>query len=178
MGWRGNRLRDLPRSQRRRILADIADESLANISSIVVHLKRNGKTILLTGDARGDNIRQGLARAGLVSNGKTHVNVLKVQHHGSSNNSDSEFFESVTADHYIFSGDRDGTGSNPDKATIVMLQEARGSDEYTMHFSNFDSDIIRWLERDHEQNTRNYDFVFPQIDDHGIWVDLEEELWF
>ncbi|MCA9174469.1 MAG: hypothetical protein KDB14_08285 [Planctomycetales bacterium] len=178
--WDGvaNRLRDLSVAERRRVLARIVDDSLANISSIVVHLKRQGKTMLLTGDARGDHVMDGLSRAGLAPSGKTHVDILKVPHHGSDRNVSTDFFRKVTADHYVFSGDRRGTGSNPDRATIQMVTEVRGRDPYTMHFTTFDSTVEGWLEEDQRNNSRRYEYVFPDPAEHGIWIDLQEELWF
>jgi hypothetical protein len=42
------------------------DESPANLSSIVVLARRDGKSMLLTGDARGDDVVNGLVDAGLL----------------------------------------------------------------------------------------------------------------
>ena len=53
-----------------------------------------------------------------------HVDLLKVPHHGSSNNLDDEFFERITADHYVFSGD--GEHGNPERESLEMLLDARG----------------------------------------------------
>src|SRR4029453_10485656 len=68
-------------------LAAFVDRSVPNLSSLVVVAKAGGKTMLLTGDARGDKILKGLETVGLLPPGGTlHVDVLKVPHHGSSNN--------------------------------------------------------------------------------------------
>jgi hypothetical protein len=53
--------------------AAMADNSVPNLSSIVVLAKCAGKTILLTGDARGDHIIDGLNTAKLAKKGKLHV---------------------------------------------------------------------------------------------------------
>jgi hypothetical protein len=64
-------------------LAAYIDRSVANLSSLVVLAELAGKTILLTGDARGDKILEGLELAGLLADGETmKVDVLKVPHHG------------------------------------------------------------------------------------------------
>jgi beta-lactamase superfamily II metal-dependent hydrolase len=104
------------------------DESVYNLSSIValVRQPRQGLadlTILLTGDARGDDILRALRTAGLRTNGTLHLNVLKVPHHGSARNLTQGFFEKVTADHYVFCSD--GTDDNPDDAALMMLKAAR-----------------------------------------------------
>ena len=116
-------------------LAAYTDGSVPNLSSIAAIAKFKGKTILLTGDARGDYLREGLRQEGkLDARGKLHVDVFKLPHHGSDRNIDIDFFEDVTADHYVASAD--GTFVNPDRPTLEMLIEARGKDaEYVIHLT-------------------------------------------
>jgi hypothetical protein len=114
------------------VLAAFVDRSVPNLSSIVVLAKAGGKTMLLTGDARGDKILEGLEHVGLLAAGGTlHVDVLKVPHHGSANNVAPVFFRRVTADHYVFSGD--GEHGNPEREAVEMLLAARGNDAYAIH---------------------------------------------
>lgn len=115
-------------------LASYVDKSVPNLSSIVVLAEVEGKTMLLTGDARGDKILQGLELVGLMpAGGKMHVNVLKVPHHGSANNLDDDFFERITADHYVFSGN--GEHGNPEREALEMLLKARGDANYEVHLT-------------------------------------------
>jgi hypothetical protein len=115
-------------------LAAYVDQSVPNLSSIVVLAKAGGKTVLLTGDARGDKILKGLEAAGVMSKGgKMKVDVLKVPHHGSSNNLDDDFFERITADHYVFSGD--GEHGNPERESMEMLFKARGKQPFRLHLT-------------------------------------------
>jgi len=115
-------------------LAAYVDRSVPNLSSIVVLAKSGTKRMLLTGDARGDKILKGLELAGALKRGKTmHVDVMKVPHHGSNNNLDDDFFERVTADHYVFSGD--GEHGNPERESFEMLVEARGTDPFELHLT-------------------------------------------
>ena len=54
-------------------LAAFKDESIPNLSSIVVLAELGGKSMLLTGDARGDKILEGMELAGLLEkNGNRH----------------------------------------------------------------------------------------------------------
>jgi beta-lactamase superfamily II metal-dependent hydrolase len=62
-----------------------------------------------------------------------HLDILKVPHHGSDRNVDDSFFERVTADHYIISGD--GEHGNPERETLEMIERARGTDDYTIYFT-------------------------------------------
>jgi beta-lactamase superfamily II metal-dependent hydrolase len=116
-------------------LAAFSDESIPNLSSIVVLAELGGKSMLLTGDARGDKILEGMELAGLLEKGgNKHVDLLKVPHHGSDNNMEPIFFKRVPADHYVFSGD--GEHGNPERATLQMLLDARGADaDYTIHLT-------------------------------------------
>ena len=116
------------------VLSAYVDKSVPNLSSIVVLAEAGGKRMLLTGDARGDKILKGLELVGLMEEGGTmHVDLLKVPHHGSSNNLDDDFFERVTADHYVFSGD--GEHGNPERESLEMLLDARGDADYTIHLT-------------------------------------------
>jgi len=116
------------------VLASYADKSVANLSSIVVLAESGRKSILLTGDARGDRILDGLELVGAIApGGKREVDVLKVPHHGSSNNLTQNFFERIIAKHYVFSGN--GEHGNPERETMDMLRKARGDGDYLIHFT-------------------------------------------
>ena len=119
-------------------LASYVDDSVPNLSSIVVLAEAgeedDRRTILLTGDARGDKILDGLELVGLVEDGGSiHVDILKCPHHGSISNVEQDFFERITADHYVFSGN--GEHGNPDRETLELLIAARGNDDYTIHLT-------------------------------------------
>lgn len=131
-------------------LAAYVDESVPNLSSIVVLAEAGDKRILLTGDARGDKILKGLELIGKVEEGgKFHVNVLKVPHHGSSNNLAIDFFERITADHYVFSGD--GEHGNPERESLEMLLKARGDAKYTIHLTYPIDEIDKGRKEDWEK---------------------------
>jgi beta-lactamase superfamily II metal-dependent hydrolase len=99
-----------------------ADRSIPNLSSIVMLIACEGKTALLTGDSRGDHIEKGLASAKLSKEGKLHVDLLKLPHHGSSRNITEGFFERITADRYLISAN--GRYNNPDFETLEMIVRA------------------------------------------------------
>jgi hypothetical protein len=103
-----------------------ADTSVPNLSSIVLLAKCDGKTILLTGDARSDHVLSGLTDMGVLTNGKLHVDLLKVAHHGSNRNHTAKFFKMVTADTYVISAN--GKDDNPDYDTLKWIVEAANKD--------------------------------------------------
>ena len=118
----------------RAALASFTDTSVANLSSLVLLAEVEKKRMLLTGDARGDKILQGLELACLLpKNGTMHVDILKVPHHGSNRNIEPIFFRRITADHYVFSGN--GEHGNPERETLQMLLDEGGDREFTIHLT-------------------------------------------
>lgn len=113
--------------------AEMLDSSAYNLASLVVLARFDGKTMLLTGDARGDHILASVEAAGLMVEDELHVDLLKMPHHGSDRNVDTDFFRTITADHYVISGD--GKHGNPEVATFEMIFTARGDDEFTLHMT-------------------------------------------
>ncbi len=116
-------------------VAAYLDRSVWNLASIVVLLRAHGKEMLLTGDGRGDYILEGLEEAGLLRDGRRHIDLLKLPHHGSSNNVELGFFQRVTADHYVISGD--GSHGNPNVETLRMIFDSRRGDDrsFTIHLT-------------------------------------------
>ena len=127
------------------ITAAYSDRSPYNLSSIIVVMACFGdKRALLTGDARGDRIIEGLERRGMMDDdGNIHVDLLKLMHHGSQNNVKPEFFSRVTADVYVVSGD-DVKFPNPHENAMNWLAEARGDDEYKI-FCTYDIPHMRQI---------------------------------
>jgi hypothetical protein len=121
------------------------DQSVPNLSSIVVLAKVDDRSMLLTGDARGDDILTGLDVVGALTDGTLHVDLLKLPHHGSDRNVETDFFRAVTADHYVISAD--GTHDNPEVATLEMIVEARGTDECEVHFTNSEDRLVAFFDQ-------------------------------
>lgn len=110
------------------------DTSISNLASIVAIADVNGKTVLLTGDARGDMVLEWLEQTGHLAAGSTmHFDVIKLPHHGSDRNIDPVFFERLTADHYLVCGN--GKHGNPEPGTLEMLFTARPDDDYMIHMT-------------------------------------------
>ena len=121
------------------IAADYLNRTVPNLSSIIVLAElRTGKStrkqMLLTGDAGGDFILKGLESSGLLRKGKIHVDLLKVQHHGSEHSSTQDFFEKVTADYYVISGD--GKHGNPSLKVLNWLSVARAGEKFDAYLTN------------------------------------------
>lgn len=114
--------------------ADYKRVTVPNIASLTFLVEDAGKRLLLTGDTHHDMLIHGIERANLFdASDRLHVEVLKVQHHGSEHNLDDEFARRVTADHYVFCGD--GSHGNPEPVVLERICRARMTDRTTRPFS-------------------------------------------
>jgi hypothetical protein len=107
-------------------LGDRTKVTPPNLASIMLYVEDGNITLLLTGDGHANDAIKGLSKLGLLENGKLHVNVLKVQHHGSEHNMTREFAEKITADNYIFCGN--GFSGNPEPVVLETIFTARSND--------------------------------------------------
>ncbi len=119
--------------------ADYLNNTVPNMSSIVILVEAEiapgeKKGMLLTGDARGDVILDALEAAGLSQNGRSHFDLLKVQHHASSHSTTQDFFERVTADRYVISGN--GKMGNPHPDALRWLSKGRRGQPFEACLTN------------------------------------------
>ncbi len=130
--------KSIKKQKKPKLTAAFVDRSVANLSSIVVlaEFSSGGKkrSMLLTGDARGDDILSAVKSAKLSKQGTLDVDLLKLPHHGSNRNLALEFFEKVRADHYVISAN--GEHENPDREVFEWISQARGDDTYTIYVTN------------------------------------------
>ncbi len=113
--------------------AEYLDRSPYNLSSIVCLVRQGERKILLTGDARGDLILGALDAACVTREGKLHVDVLKIPHHGSIRDVDMDFFARITADHYVISAN--GRDGNPKTETLELIARSRDHDDFAIHLT-------------------------------------------
>ena len=104
-------------------MPDIEGVTVPNVASLMFMVEEGGKRLLLTGDGKHEFIIAGLERAGFLDDGHVHLDVLKVQHHGSEKNMDVDFARQVSADHYVFCGN--GLHHNPSIEVLDIVFESR-----------------------------------------------------
>jgi hypothetical protein len=149
-----------------------ADQSIPNLSSIVVLAEAGGKRILLTGDGRADHLLQGLEQANLLGpEGALHVDVLKVPHHGSKRNVTKGFFETVTADTYVMCAN--GKHDNPDLDTLKWIVEAarEGGRAIEILVTNA-TESTRQLVEECDPDEYGYRLVEMQPGEHAMMLEL------
>lgn len=120
--------------------------NLASLMFMVEEKNADGKvrTILLTGDGHHLDILSGLEMQKKIErNGSLHVDVLKVQHHGSEHNIDRDFCKRIIADHYIFCGN--GAHANPDLKVVEAIIDSRLSNEHNGSHSKVNQPFKLWF---------------------------------
>lgn len=143
------------------------DRSPYNLSSIVVVAEFGGRSMLLTGDALGRHIIEGLEEIGWPKrDGRWHFDLIKLPHHGSQNNVTQEFFETVTADCYLVSGDH-VRFPNPHEKAMQWLAAARANEAYKI-WCTYPLDFMRVLFGDK--------LTEPLPDTLGVRVGLPEKV--
>lgn len=156
-------------------------EEALGLASIVVLAELSGKKMLLTGDARGEDVIEGARNAGFLDDGgRLEVDLLKVPHHGSFRGAEADFFAAFPADNYVFSG------RGPDLETFETLFAARREDERPFRiFLNYRPEefapvegkaypveALRHLMED-QRKTREFIVVEPQDEgQRSVKVDL------
>jgi ribonuclease BN (tRNA processing enzyme) len=160
-------------------LAAYVDRSVYNLSSIVVYAKADGKTMLLTGDARGDYTLEALRGAGLLKKGKPmKLDLLKLPHHGSDRNVDQDYFDNLQASHYVISAD--GRFTNPDVPTLEMISSSRDDDDFTIWLTNapgdfadtaVGDDVAKFFAKEKKKG-RKYDVNYRDSDELGVTIKL------
>ena len=150
------------------LFRDNLDESPTNLSSIVVLVEVEGRKILLTGDARADDIIDGFKEKRLSNKLPMTLDVLKMPHHGSDRNMTKKFLEAFPAKNYIVSAD--GTYGNPDPNTIKAIVEIRGGDRYKIYFTNQVVGLPQLLSN--LSRGKNFEYVFRAKDAPSIVVEL------
>jgi hypothetical protein len=112
-------------------LGDRKQVTAPNLASLMLLAQEGERRVLLTGDGHANDILKGLEHAGHPS---LHVDVLKLQHHGSEFNLTEEFCRRVTADHYVITGN--GAHANPDLRALEAIIAARDGADYELCFNS------------------------------------------
>jgi hypothetical protein len=157
-------------------LADYANRTAENLSSIVVLAELGGVRMLLSGDCGGDLILEDLERRGLMpQGGKFAVDLMKVPHHGSSHSLDQDFFERIPARYYVISGN--GKHGIPHPDALGWLSAARTDEEYDAVLTNrtgeenLTAHLTTFLKSEANQQAKHR-YHFRNDGDLSIRVDL------
>ena len=147
------------------------DSSITNLSSVMFLMEAEGKRLLFSGDGLGDNIIESLSKRELLdSQGRLHVDILKVPHHGSERNVSEQFFETVTADVYVISAN--GRDDNPSFLTLKWIIEngQKNNRNITIVATNKTENIEK-AQQIYDPKKFQYKFMF--LEPHADFFELD-----
>jgi beta-lactamase superfamily II metal-dependent hydrolase len=153
-------------------LFQILDKSVPNLSGIILLAESNNKKILFTGDGSGDDVINALLKDSMLDNqGKCHVDILKLPHHGSDRNVTPDFFNKVTADYYVISAN--GRDDNPSFNTLKWIIESgnKTKKSKTIVFTNRTPNIVKILKQ-YDQKKYNYACIFLEGKEDYLTLNL------
>jgi beta-lactamase superfamily II metal-dependent hydrolase len=130
------------------------------------------KKILFTGDGSGDDIISVLSKSAMLDEqGKLHVSVPKVPHHGSDRNVSREFFNTVYADYYVISAN--GRDDNPSIDTLKWIIESGNKTKKSKKivFTNNTPNIIKIL-KEYDEKKHNYECIFLERKEDFLTLNL------
>lgn len=151
-------------------IASYTDDTVPNLSSLMFLVTQKKKTILFTGDGRGDFLIDGLKMIGKFKDEKFWVDVLKVGHHGSDHNVTPEFFEQVQAKTYVISGD--GSHHNPEFTTLKWIVESakKRNEEIVLYVTNKTENVDRLLD---EFDPKEYGYELYYLSEDSTSMEVE-----
>lgn len=111
------------------------DGSITNRSSIAVVFTYNDNNYLFAADSCSSIIKEGLISQDFVYEGKAHLALLHVPHHGSCRNTSRELLDIVDCNTYVITGNGRNKYNLPNKETIGRLLKSNAG-AFTIHFPN------------------------------------------
>jgi len=153
-------------------LQQILDKSIPNLSSITLLVESKNKKALFTGDGSGDDVIKALSRDSLLDHqGKFHVNILKVPHHGSDRNVAPELFNTIIADYYVISAN--GRDDNPSIDTLKWIIESGNQRKKSKKivFTNTTANIAKILKQ-YDQKKYVYECIFLEGEQDFLTINL------
>ena len=123
-----------------------SDDSVANASSIVLLAEYAGRAVLLTGDAPGETVVEGLALLARERGvRRLPLDAVKLPHHGSSRNVTTPLVKRALAPRYLFSSDGSYFG-HPDPEAVARVV-VDGPPDATLVFNYRSEQTQRWADR-------------------------------
>jgi beta-lactamase superfamily II metal-dependent hydrolase len=148
----------------------VPDRAEANGSTIAVLAEFDGKSALLAGDGFAEVIAANVRR--LVQERRRHklaVDAVKLPHHGSRHNLNSELLSLLACRNYLFSTNGAIFG-HPDREAVALVIAEGGADP-TLLF-NYRTEVTAVWDDPRLMRQYGYKVIYPVGDNTGLTVDL------
>ena len=110
------------------------DKSIPNGSSIAFVMEYQGKNFLFLGDAHPSVVVEGLNKFDIDKENTLEAEIIKISHHGSKHNTNSELLSIIKTDNYLISSNATKHGL-PNKRTVARI--IKNNPNAIIHF-NYD----------------------------------------
>lgn len=109
------------------------DDSPTNSSSLSMLIEYEGMKMLFLGDSLPTDVVSALEKVGYSSEKKLKVDVVKVSHHGSKENTSHELLKMITCNKFLISTDGRRHG-HPDKETLARIIYSQNCPELIFNY--------------------------------------------
>ena len=114
------------------------DNTLPNNSSIAFIMEYKSKKFLFLADANIDTINRSLKNMGFSKNNRLEIDFVKISHHGSRNNINSEFLDIVKAKRFVILTDgQNETNNHPNKDIFSLILNHEKREKYIIFILNY-----------------------------------------
>lgn len=142
---------------------DTYDRAIPNGSSIAFLLEAKDRRILFTGDAHPDLLEEGVGALAEQEGGKLKIDLLKISHHGSRDNTTNKLLSLIDCENFAIStnGSRHDHPHQESIAKIIRSREGRKN----IYFNYQQPHTYIWANNSLKE-THNYETFFPKINGH------------
>jgi beta-lactamase superfamily II metal-dependent hydrolase len=141
------------------------DSSVPNGSSIAFLLEVGGRSFLLLADAHPSVIETALRELGYSEDNKLKIDAIKVAHHGSRRNSNSELYGILDCTHYLISTDGKRHGF-PDKEALARIISTN-TNKSVLHF-NYEIESMKNMFTPEDFETYNFECKYNDTIDFQL----------
>jgi beta-lactamase superfamily II metal-dependent hydrolase len=142
------------------------DPSKSNGSSIAFVVEFNDKRVMLTGDSHSEVLEKRLRPFADAEGGRFRVDLVKVSHHGSHNNTSRSFFKMVDCRRFAFSTDGSRRHGHPHPETVARILANDPDGDKTLYF-NYEGPHAKVWKNPLLATKWNYKVVVPAVSQEG-----------
>lgn len=127
------------------------DTSVTNASSISVLIEYNGISMLFLGDSFPSDVVMSLKKLGYSEENKLKLDLVKIAHHGSKNNTSMELLNLIKSDKFLISTNGSFYG-HPHKETLAKIISTQEKPELIFNY-----DIYKEIFSEEELNSSRFE---------------------
>lgn len=148
-----------------------SDDATNNGSSLAFLAEFSGLSCLLLGDAFPDVVHDAISKVARARNLKRlPIDLMKVSHHGSQDNTHDALLDGIECKHFLFSTDGSSYG-HPDEACVARIVQRCGPDVHLYFNADHSRRKVIWND-EHRRAQYRFHVHYPADVALGISVDV------